>query len=119
MVLAEAFRLALYIGLHFGRLPLAVPEFLKVNAAVVFTTAATTLAVWQTARLAHAHAAQPWWALLGEVAAGGAAFVLSFGLAWLWLRTMPAFVALKTHLPLLDRIERIYPAALVGRSRTV
>jgi O-antigen/teichoic acid export membrane protein len=119
MVITEAFRLALYIGLHFGRLPLAVPEFLKVNAAIVFTAAATTLAVWQTARLAHTHAAQPWWALLGEVAAGGAAFVLSFGLAWLWLRTMPAFVALKTHLPLLDRIERIYPAALVGRSRTV
>lgn len=119
MVIAEAFRLVLYIGLHFGRLPLVVPEFIKVNAAVAFTAAATALAVWQAARMAHAHAAQPWWSLLGEVIAGGTAFVLSFGLAWLWLRGMPAFLALKTHLPMLDRIERIYPAALVGRSRAV
>lgn len=117
MVFAEAFRLALYIGLHFGRLPLAVPEFLKVNAAVVFTAAATALAVWQTARIAHAHDLAAWWSLLGEVAAGGTAFTLSFGVVWLWLRTLPGFVALKTHLPLLNRIERIYPAALVGRGR--
>lgn len=117
MVIAEAFRLALYIGLHFGHLPLGVSEFLRVNAAVAFTATATALAVWQIARIAHAHDLAAWWSLLGEVAAGGAAFVLSFGLVWLWLRTMPAFVALKTHLPLLDRIERLYPAALVGRSR--
>jgi hypothetical protein len=77
------------------------------------------LAVWQTARIAHAHDLAAWWNLLGEVAAGGAAFALSFGLAWLWLRTMPAFVALKTQLPLLDRIERIYPAILIRRHRAV
>ncbi len=118
MVIAEAFRLTLYIGLHFSRLPLALSEFLKVNAAVVFTAATTVLAVWQTARIAHARDLAAWWNLLGEVAAGVAAFMLSFGLAWLWLRSMPAFVALRTHLPMLDRIERLYPAALVGRCRT-
>ncbi|MDP1863752.1 MAG: lipopolysaccharide biosynthesis protein [Thiobacillus sp.] len=117
MVVAEAFRLALYIGLHFRRLPIPLGEFLRVNAAVVFTAAATTLAVWQTARIAHAHALLPWWSLLGEVIAGGAAFALSFGLAWLWLRRLPAFVALRHHLPLIGRIERLFPAALVGRSR--
>ncbi|OYW35686.1 MAG: hypothetical protein B7Z35_14610 [Hydrogenophilales bacterium 12-61-10] len=117
MVVAEAFRLALYIGLHFRRLPIPLGEFLRVNAAVVFTAAATTLAVWQTARTAHAYELLPWWSLLGEVVAGGAAFALSFGLAWLWLRTLPAFVALKKQLPLVGRIERLFSAALVGRSR--
>jgi len=117
MVVTEGFRLALYIGLHFRRLPIPLGEFLRVNAAVVFTAATTALAVWQTARIAHAHGLLPWWSLLGEIVAGGAAFALTFGLAWLWLRTLPAFVALKKHLPLLDRIERLYPAALVGRSR--
>jgi O-antigen/teichoic acid export membrane protein len=117
MVVTEAFRLALYIGLHVRRLPIPLGEFLRVNAAVVFTAAATALAVWQTARLAHAYDLLPWWSLLGEIVAGGAAFALTFGLAWIWLRTLPAFVALKKHLPLLDRIERLYPDALIGRSR--
>lgn len=117
MVIAEAFRLLLYIGLHFGRLQIAVSEFLKVNATVLFTSAATALSVWQTANLAHAYHLPAWWSLLLEIIAGGAAFGVSFGLAWLWLRTMPAFVALKKHMPLLDRIERYYPAALIGRSR--
>ncbi|MCL4472142.1 MAG: lipopolysaccharide biosynthesis protein [Sulfuricella sp.] len=117
MVITEAFRLALYIGLHFGRLPLAVSEFLKVNAAVVFTAAVSMLAVWQTARIAHAHALPVWASLIAEIATGGVGFTLIFGLAWLWLRRMPAFLALKNHLPLLDRIERIYPAALIGRHR--
>lgn len=119
MVIAEAFRLALYTGLHFGRLPLAVSEFLKANAAVIFIAAVTMLAVWQTARIAHTHDLAAWWSLLGEVAAGSAAFVLSFGLAWLWLRTMPAFVAIKRQLPLIDRIERLCHAARPRRSRTV
>lgn len=118
MVITEAFRLTLYIGLHFGRLPLAISEFLKANAAVVFIATACTLAVWQTALITHAHGLPAWFNLIAEIASGGAAFVLSFGLAWLWLRRMPALLALKSHLPLLDRIERIYPAALIGRSRT-
>lgn len=117
MVITEAFRLALYVGLHFDRLPLVASEFLRVNAAVVLTAAATMLAVWHTARVFHAHALPVWVSLLAEVAAGAAVFALSFGVAWLWLRGMPAFVALKNHLPLLGRIERIYPAALLGRSR--
>lgn len=117
MVITEAFRLTLYVRLHFGRLPLALSEFLKVNAAVAFTATATTLAVWQAALVTHAHALPAWLNLIVEIASGGAAFVLSFGLAWLWLRRMPAFLALKSHFPLLDRIERIYPAALIGRSR--
>ena len=117
MVIAEAFRLMLYVGLHFSRLPLALSEFLKVNAAVIFTAVASLFAVWQTARIAHAHELPVWLSLMAEIASGGVVFVLSFGLTWLWLRRMPAFVALKSHLPLLDRIERIYPAALIGRHR--
>jgi O-antigen/teichoic acid export membrane protein len=117
MVITEAFRLMLYVGLHFSRLPLAASEFLKANAAVVFTAAASLLAVWPTAHVVHMYNVPVWLSLMAEIASGGAAFVLSFGLAWLGLRRMPAFVALKSHLPLLDRIERIYPAALVGRRR--
>lgn len=116
VVVAEAFRLALYIGLHFARLPLPLGEFLKVNAAVAFTASATVLAVWQAARLAHAHDVPAWWGLLGEVGAGGSAFALSFGLACLGLRGMPALVAVTRHLPLVDRIERLFHAVLTGRS---
>jgi len=117
MVITEAFRLALYIALHFSRLPLVVSEFLKVNAAVIFTAATSTLAVWQTASVAHTHDLSAWLSLMAEIASGGTAFVLSFALAWLWLRRMPAFIALKSHLPLLERIERIYPTALIGRHK--
>ncbi len=117
MVITEAFRLMLYVGLHFGRLPIPVAEFVKVNLAVVATAVATAGAVWQTAAMAHTQAFAAWLSLLLEVVAGAAAFVLSFGIAWLWLRSMPAFVAIKRHLPVLDRIERFYPAALLGRSR--
>jgi hypothetical protein len=107
----------LYIGLHFGRLPLAVPDFLKVNAAVVLTASTTTLVVWQTASFAHANAFPVWVSLIAEIAAGALSFTFSFALAWLWLRRMAAFVAIKAHLPLLERIERIYPTALIGRRR--
>lgn len=117
MVITEAFRLVFYSGLHFRRLPIALPEFLKVNATVVFTASATVLAVWQTADIAHGFDVSPWLSLLFEIITGGTVFALSFSLAWLWLRTMPTFVALKKHLPLLNRIERLYPAALLGRSR--
>lgn len=119
MVITEAFRLTLYIGLHFNRLPLAISEFLKVNAAIVFTAVASLLAVWQAARIAHAHDLPVWLSLMIEIASGEAAFFLSFGLAWLWLRKMPAFLALKSYLPLLERIERIYPDALIGRHKAV
>ena len=118
MVVTEAFRLMLYIGLHWGRLPLSLSEFFRVNAAVVFTATACVLAVGQTARVVHAQHLPAWLSLMAEIASGGIAFVLGFGLAWLWLRRMPAFLALRDHLPLLSRIERIYPAALIGRSRT-
>lgn len=117
MVIAEGFRLTLYIGLHLGRLPLAASQFLKVNAAVMFTAASTMLSVWQVARAAHALGLPTWASLMAEVAAGAVTFVLSFGLAWLWLRRMPPFMALRPHMPMLDRIEHLYPAALLGRGR--
>jgi O-antigen/teichoic acid export membrane protein len=117
MVIGEAFRLMLYIGLNFSRLRLPLAQFLKVNAVVVFTAAITALAVWQSARAAHAHHLPAWLSLLSESAAGGVGLVSSFGLAWLWLRSMPAFVALRNHLPLLERIERLYPAGLIQRKR--
>lgn len=119
MVITEACRLALYVGLHFSRLPLSVSAFLKVNAAVVSTAAATSLVVWQTARIAHEQAFPAWVSLTAEIATGGVAFTFSFGLAWLWLRRMPAFLALKTHIPLIDHIEHLYPAALLGHPRAV
>jgi len=119
MVITEAFRLTLYVGLHFARLPLSVSAFLKVNAAVVFTAAATSLAVWQTARFAHGQAFPAWASLIAEIATGGVVFTLSFGLPWLWLRRMPAFLTLKNYLPLVGRIERIFPAALLDRRRAV
>lgn len=119
MVITAAFRLMLYIGLHFGRLPIATSDFLKVNAAVVFTAASSTLSVWQTVRIVHAYNLPAWLSLIVEIASGGAAFALSFGLAWLWLRRMPAFLTLKPHLPLIERIERIYPDALIGRRSVI
>lgn len=115
MVITEAFRLVLYIGLHLGRLPLAATSFIRVNLVVAFTAGMSLLAVTQAAHLAHAQSLPAWAALVAEVLVGGLAFSLSFGLAWLWLRSMPAFVALRNHLPLLGRIERIYPAALIAR----
>ena len=117
IVIAEAFRLACYIGLHLGRLPIAIPEFFKVNVAIGCIAAATVLTVWQAARFMHAHDLSPLMNLLFEAASGAAAFLLSSAIVWLWLRTLPAFVALRCHLPLLARIERIYPAALVRESR--
>jgi lipopolysaccharide exporter len=117
MVITEAFRLALYIGLHFRRLPLTVSGFLKANAAVVLTAGVTLAAVWQATHLVHQLSMHAWVNLVVEIATGGLAFAASFALAWLWLRRMPAFLLIKDRLPLIDRIDRIYPAALVERSK--
>lgn len=119
MVITEGFRLMFYVGLHFRRLPLAIFDFLKVNAAIAFTAAMTTLAVWQVSEFAHAHHWRVWLGLIAEVIGGGAVFLLSFSVTWLWLRRMPAFLAIKSHLPVLESIERIYPAALIRRHGTV
>lgn len=117
MVVSEVIRLALYMSLHLSRLPVGLPDFLKVNAAVFFTAGSTVFAVSITANVVHGYDHPVWLNLLAEVGAGGGAFVIAFGLAWLWLRRMAAFVAIARNLPLLARIERVYPAVLLGRGR--
>ena len=118
MVITEAIRLALYVVLHFRRLPLIATEFLTANLAIAVVASITTSAVWQSARLTHEHALPAIACLIAEIATGGLAFTLSFALSWLWLRRIPAFLAIKDRLPLVDRIERFYPAVLLRHRRT-
>lgn len=118
MVITEAVRLALYIALHFRCLPLAISDFLRANLAIAFTATLSMQAVSQATKLTHTQAFPYWASLLAEISTGALAFAVSFALAWLWLRRMPAFLAIKERLPLLNRIERLYPVALIENRRT-
>lgn len=117
LVIMEAFRLVLYAGLHLSRLPISFRDFFKVNAAVALTTVVTVLAVWGTAKLAHQYDLATMLSFILEMIAGGVTFVLVFGMAWLWLRGMATFIALRKHLPVIDRIEGVYPSFMIASRR--
>lgn len=115
MVITEAIRLALYTALHLRRLPITVDAFLKVNAAVLFCSLSSAALVHIVSTSAHEHGIASWASLAIEIVAGAGTLILSSATAWLWLRKLAVFWSLRERFAILDRIERIYPAALIGR----
>lgn len=116
IALTEVVRLILYSGLHLHRLPITASDFIKINAAIIFISAFATLSVYFASQFALYYLTPAWLSLIIEVIAGGFSFILSFALVWLPLRALPAIVAIKKHLPIVDSIERYYPSILLKTS---
>lgn len=107
MVIAEAFRLLLYVILHFRLLPIDLRAFVLVNLAVATIAGGTSLAIWQTTLLLDGHAWPAPFRLIAEGLGGGLAFLTGLLLSWSWLRLLPAFQGIRDRLPWLRRLESL------------
>lgn len=105
VLIAEVFRFTLYLLLHIVVLPIGAIGLGRAGGAILFSSIITWLSVSRTADLIHPFGLPVLSNLIIEVAVGSLAYLMSLGIAWWWLRRMPAFMALKNSVRVIGRIE--------------